>query len=1126
MAGLDTPQSSVGGMAWSPLPCRLRERVRVRVLLPCLALFASCALAAPTFHAGPTAAREAAAADQSLVMLVFLAKWSNLSQELEREALKSAEFTEKGGVLRVVLIDVDEDEKTAKTFDVTSVPTLILISADDKIIARRKGPADAAALNAWVEEGRQRAKAGQWEGIAPSGRLEEFASKAAADRLETNDLNRLVLLLGQSDPAERAGVTKILLGQREAAMPYLLTALAHDYLGIRIGAAEVLQKLAGEETRKVVGDDLVAIAWAGREESRTKAALLRKWWDETGKLPAAAVIEKPVVDATTEGSIRRALEQLRSKDPVARTEAMSALVTHGTAALPAVREALKKSAGDPRTASLLEDVRWAILVPDALELRAGKVRTTLARGNSTERQAAAVRLGKAGKTAIPALAELAEDADALVVENAVRALSSVGGKDAVPAMSALLRAGDSNLRMTAAQALGHTKSQDALPALVAAFDDPNEIVACAALAGAEEVCSASRSYSDETPVPADLVAGLKKAVGDPRWRVRASAAEVAGKVRAKETVPELKKLLEDTDGFVVKQALQSLQALGGAPEAAQLAKLAQRLTTLRGDAVEMMVRSQSDETVKVVTQLFDASGPSERAAILNAFGRKRGRGDVADMLEQWRETQKRSSGSGEGEEAKANEDPWKPLLARAVKEAEPAVRRAAAAALASRPPPTMVELVGTLLSDTDRDAQDTAAGLVIALTPTEAETKTNKMLATPAMVSGWHETLRKQLGGKPSVNVAMAAYVTGDGVRELPALTAALGGLDEKTVRQLLETPAVPALLKKLPWPAGKATLENICGVPALYAEALSVAGRRSGPVTEFLMEPARFQRMLERTTKMEQSTLVDVLINDERKKWSLGDSTPGTAALREALLASSNGLWRAAAVYTMCRGPAEKSAPVATTALGDKDPWVRAAAVQSLARLVAEQAVLESKLGPLLSDNDARVAGLAAWALLDPNVRNAAQMTYGYTQFRYGNASANFYESSSTSDERPLTTIEPAPSFLPEVRKQLTGTNTFQLAASALLLAQYGDFSGVDKMIAQPAAADEERHESLPAAVLTGIELSRDAKYLPYLRRLVGTNKNEYDLRRLLRALRGMSGPDARALRMEINKKMRKSAD
>src|SRR5262245_66532327 len=100
-------------------------------------------------------------------------------------------------------------------------------------------------------------------------------------------------------------------------------------------------------------------------------------------------------------------------------------------------------------------------------------------------------------------------------------------------MAILLKAADSNLRMTAAQALGHTKDAKATKPLLTVFDDPNEIVACAALAALEEI-SARDAYLNpapgaKQPLTPETIAALKRSLSDPRWRVRATAVEVVGK---------------------------------------------------------------------------------------------------------------------------------------------------------------------------------------------------------------------------------------------------------------------------------------------------------------------------------------------------------------------------------------------------------------------------------------------------------------------------------------------------------------------------------------------------------------------------------------------------------------------
>jgi HEAT repeat protein len=122
--------------------------------------------------------------------------------------------------------------------------------------------------------------------------------------------------------------------------------------------------------------------------------------------------------------------------------------------------------------------------------------------------------------------------------------------------------------MTAAQALGHTKDADAVKPLLGAVADGNEVVACTALTGLEEIHGGegssgfpgfSGASSSKGTFPAEMVSVLKTALGDSRWRVRATAVEVIGKLQVKELTGEVKKLLDDPDGFVVKNVLAALQ---------------------------------------------------------------------------------------------------------------------------------------------------------------------------------------------------------------------------------------------------------------------------------------------------------------------------------------------------------------------------------------------------------------------------------------------------------------------------------------------------------------------------------------------------------------------------------------
>ena len=164
--------------------------------------------AAPVFHAGLPAAMEAAAGDQSLVLLVFEAQWCGPCKQYKADTLNSREFLAQAGALHVAEVDVDADPSTARAYGVEAIPNSVLLTPDKKIVARQVGFMATADLLLWLRQGRDRAKAGTWEGTAPGTKLDAFAAKAKADQLGEADLVRLTELLGDPSPADREAAAR------------------------------------------------------------------------------------------------------------------------------------------------------------------------------------------------------------------------------------------------------------------------------------------------------------------------------------------------------------------------------------------------------------------------------------------------------------------------------------------------------------------------------------------------------------------------------------------------------------------------------------------------------------------------------------------------------------------------------------------------------------------------------------------------------------------------------------------------------------------------------------------------------------------------------------------------------
>src|SRR5262249_47034560 len=150
---------------------------------------------------------------------------------------------------------------------------------------------------------------------------------------------------------------------------------------------------------------------------------------------------------------------------------------------------------------------------------------------------------------------------------------------------------------------------------------------------------------------------IKGCLKDARWRVRAAAAEITGKLKIGEAADELKVLLDDPDSFVVKSALTALENLGSAPESAHLAALSKRLPGLRSETIKLMLQARSEENIKTITEMYESSARDDQLAILQALSV-----DVS--------TDDNSSDAG-----------WKPLLTKASASTDPRQRRATATLL-------------------------------------------------------------------------------------------------------------------------------------------------------------------------------------------------------------------------------------------------------------------------------------------------------------------------------------------------------------------------------------------------------------------------------------------------------------
>ena len=174
---------------------------------------------------------------------------------------------------------------------------------------------------------------------------------------------------------------------------------------------------------------------------------------------------------------------------------------------------------------------------------------------------------------------------------------------ALDAMAVLLKAEDANLRMTAAQSLGRTKNASASSHIVAALEDPDEVVVCAAIAALEEVKAKDQKDA------------LIKSLKDERWRVRAAAAEAIGNLKMKGAKDALKGMLDDPDDFVVKNVLGALDEMNVSLPYERLKPVIKRIPGVTSVALKILLDKDSPAAAKTAEAVYDDTTNEGRVAV-------------------------------------------------------------------------------------------------------------------------------------------------------------------------------------------------------------------------------------------------------------------------------------------------------------------------------------------------------------------------------------------------------------------------------------------------------------------------------------------------------------------------------
>jgi HEAT repeat protein len=353
-----------------------------------------------------------------------------------------------------------------------------------------------------------------------------------SETMHNETVGRLLEILGDVRSDGRVAAVDSLgaIGDPKA-WPVLLEALRDKNWYVRVAAKESLRRASVPTVPGLV-------------------EALREWdWDVR---EAAARALKQIGDSAVPGL----LDALRHQEWSVRRGAAEALREIGDpAAVPGLVDSLRDDDSLVRRASA-EALGW---IRDTAAVNG--LLKVLRDEDWRVRRAAARALWQIGAPAVPGLIEAVRDASVDVRSSAAEALGAIGDASAVAGLVEALQDVDALVRRSAAEALGWIRDPAAVPGLIERLDDIDK-----PRWEEERVCDMAAQSLERIGTPEALTA-VKKwrrtqvvSADEGKPTIPPPIEEPQDKLRAAETLSELKKALHDADWFVRRGAAEALGA--------------------------------------------------------------------------------------------------------------------------------------------------------------------------------------------------------------------------------------------------------------------------------------------------------------------------------------------------------------------------------------------------------------------------------------------------------------------------------------------------------------------------------------------------------------------------------------
>lgn len=223
-----------------------------------------------------------AKAENRPILIGFGAEWCGWCKKQDEEVFTDADVAKALAEFVCIKVDVDRNLGIAMAYHVRSLPRQIVVNVHGQIVGDQTGflPVDAFLefLRGIGGDLRRKTDGEMVPDVTPANQKNAREPSTIDIDFESTETARLVDLVGDPDPAVRERVGSALTHRTDAAA-LLVRALGDDYLGTRIAALSLLQKMGAPNlsfdpwatSERRIADLDNWRAWVGQHELSAEA---------------------------------------------------------------------------------------------------------------------------------------------------------------------------------------------------------------------------------------------------------------------------------------------------------------------------------------------------------------------------------------------------------------------------------------------------------------------------------------------------------------------------------------------------------------------------------------------------------------------------------------------------------------------------------------------------------------------------------------------------------------------------------------------------------------------------------------------------------------------------------------